>query len=132
MTTHDKIGFIGLGVMGEPMCRNLQRKSGRTVIAFDRVAAPLERLRADGVVAGGSARDVAAASEVVFLCLPSGKHVESVFAEILPAMRSGQILVDLGTSPVRLARGIGAQRAERGAAFADAPIARARPHRRAP
>ncbi|MBV9066755.1 MAG: NAD(P)-dependent oxidoreductase, partial [Methylobacteriaceae bacterium] len=42
----NEIGFIGVGVMGEPMCRNLAQKSGRPVIAFDRDRAPLERLKA--------------------------------------------------------------------------------------
>ena len=45
----DMIGFIGVGTMGEPMCRNLARKSGMTVLAADRDTAPLERLAADGV-----------------------------------------------------------------------------------
>ena len=47
----DKIGFIGVGTMGEPMCRNLARKSGLTVLASDRDEAPLKRLAADGVKA---------------------------------------------------------------------------------
>ena len=45
----DKIGFIGVGTMGEPMCRNLARKGGLEVLAADRDAAPLKRLAADGV-----------------------------------------------------------------------------------
>ena len=45
----DMIGFIGVGTMGEPMCRNLARKSGLTVLAADRNPAPLQRLAADGV-----------------------------------------------------------------------------------
>jgi 3-hydroxyisobutyrate dehydrogenase-like beta-hydroxyacid dehydrogenase len=45
MTMPAAIGFIGLGVMGEPICRNLARKSGSPVIGFDRDAAPLDRLR---------------------------------------------------------------------------------------
>ncbi len=126
MTTKETIGFIGLGVMGEPICRNLQLKSGLPVVAFDRFAEPLERLNADGVRTGSSAHDVAASADVLFLCLPSGKHVEAVIAEILPAIRTGQVVVDLGTSPVQLARRIATQFSARGAAFADAPIARTR------
>ena len=48
------IGFVGVGVMGEPICRNLARKSGRMVIAFDRDAAPLRRLKQAGVEAAGN------------------------------------------------------------------------------
>jgi 3-hydroxyisobutyrate dehydrogenase len=126
MATKETIGFIGLGVMGEPICRNLQLKSGLPLVAFDRVAEPLERLNADGVGTGSSAHDVAASADVLFLCLPSGKHVEAVIAEILPAIRTGQVVVDLGTSPVQLARSVEAQLAECGASFVDAPIARTR------
>lgn len=126
MTTKETIGFIGLGVMGEPICRNLQLKSGLPVIAFDRVAAPLARLRADGVATAGSVLHLVASADIIFLCLPSGKHVEAVIADIFPAIRGGQIVVDLGTSPVHLARCIAKQCGERGAAFADAPIARTR------
>lgn len=126
MTTTETIGFIGLGVMGEPICRNLRLKSGLPVVAYDRVAAPLERLRVEGVTAADSAGSAAAAADVLFICLPSGKHVEAVIAEIEPMVRAGQTVVDLGTSPVGLARDIAARLAARGAAFADAPIARTR------
>ena len=48
MSEYKTIGFIGLGVMGEPICRNLVKKSGKRVIAFDLSPEPLARLRADG------------------------------------------------------------------------------------
>ncbi len=126
MTAKDTIGFIGLGVMGEPICRNLKLKSGVPVMAYDRAAEPLERLRTEGVEVADSARDVAAGATILFLCLPSGKHVEAVIEEIVPTIRAGQTVVDLGTSPVSLARDIAARLAKRGAAFADSPIARTR------
>jgi 3-hydroxyisobutyrate dehydrogenase-like beta-hydroxyacid dehydrogenase len=72
------LGFIGLGVMGEPMCRNLATKAGRTLVAFDRDAAPMKRLSAQGVKAAQSARDVAAAADIVFLSLPSGEVVDQL------------------------------------------------------
>src|SRR5204863_9614367 len=68
MTT--TLGFIGLGVMGEPMCRNLAKKSGAAVVAFDQRAEPLAALARDGVALAGSAADVVARAEIVFLCLP--------------------------------------------------------------
>ena len=76
---YKSIGFIGLGVMGEPICRNLVKKSGAAVIAFDLAAEPLQRLRADGAAVASSVADVVAKSEIVFLCLPSAKHVRAVF-----------------------------------------------------
>ena len=129
MKEKQRIGFIGLGVMGEPICRNLAAKSGLQVRAFDTQAAPLERLRAQGVDAAGSVREVAADADVIFFCLPSGKHVESICDGpdgLLAQARPGQTVVDLGTSPISLARRLSQGFAARGASFADAPIARTR------
>ncbi len=129
MKENQHIGFIGLGVMGEPICRNLATRSGLPVRAFDTQAAPLERLRAHGVEAAGSVREVAADSDVIFICLPSGKHVESICDGpdgLLAQARQGQTVVDLGTSPISLARRLQRDFAARGARFADAPIARTR------
>lgn len=120
------IGFIGLGVMGEPICRNLLRKSGRTMLAFDLAAEPLARIVADGATAATSVEDLVGGSEAIFLCLPSAKHVTSVFSGILPAIGSGQTVIDLGTSDVGLTRSFARQLADKGALWIDAPIARTR------
>jgi 3-hydroxyisobutyrate dehydrogenase-like beta-hydroxyacid dehydrogenase len=123
------IGFIGLGVMGEPMCRNLARKSGRPVIGFDRALAPLERLVADGVRAASGIGDLARECGIVFMALPSGAHVEAVCGGsdgLLASIAAGTLVVDLGTSPVDLTRELATRFAEVGARYADAPIARTR------
>ena len=122
----DTLGFIGLGVMGEPMCRNLARKSGRRVIGYDLSPTPLERLTADGVAATRSLRELARDAAIVFLSLPGGTEVEAVCAELIAAARLGQTIVDLSTSPVALARSLAERFATHGAAFADAPVARTR------
>jgi 3-hydroxyisobutyrate dehydrogenase-like beta-hydroxyacid dehydrogenase len=129
MSSEHRIGFIGLGVMGEPMCGNLVRKSGARVTAYDLAGEPLRRMRAQGAVIAASAREVAATSETIFLCLPSGEHVRAVFEGddgLLAAARAAQTYVDLGTSPAALARDLARRLAGRGADFADAPIARTR------
>ena len=128
MPSWTSIGFIGLGVMGEPICRNLVRKSGARVIAFDLAAEPLARLRDEGAEIGGSVADVVGKSELVFLCLPSAKHVRAVFEGdgISKNIRKRQIVVDLGTSSVSQTRDFAGQLAAEGAAWLDAPIARTR------
>jgi len=73
----DMIGFIGVGTMGEPMCRNLARKSGLEIFAADRDPAPLKRLAADGVKAA-SLDEIAASCRTILLSLPGGKEVEQV------------------------------------------------------
>src|ERR1035441_8250011 len=95
MTTYKTIGFIGLGVMGEPICRNLVKKSGARVIAFDLAPEPLARLAAEGATVAGSVAEVVGHSDILFLCLPSAKHVRSVFEGdgILKNIRRDQVVV---------------------------------------
>jgi 3-hydroxyisobutyrate dehydrogenase len=128
MTDYKTIGFIGLGVMGEPICRNLVKKSGRAVLAFDLAAEPLARLRDEGAKASTSVADVLKQSDLVFLCLPSAKHVRAVFEGdgILKNIKQGQAIVDLGTSSVSQTRDFAKQLTAKGAFWADAPIARTR------
>jgi 3-hydroxyisobutyrate dehydrogenase-like beta-hydroxyacid dehydrogenase len=123
------IGFIGLGVMGEPMCRNLRVRSGQRVLAFDLNPAPLQRLVEHGVEAAESAADVMQQCEVVFVSLPSGKQLEILVNGnngLLENARAGQILVDLGTSPVALTRKLAAAFGSRDVQYLDAPVARTR------
>src|SRR5690349_9181429 len=106
MTDYKTIGFIGLGVMGEPICRNLVKKSGKRVLAFDLSAEPLARLRSEGAEVAASVADVLKQSDIVFLCLPSAKHVRSVFEGdgIIKNVKQRQMIVDLGTSSVSQTR----------------------------
>jgi len=128
MSAYKTIGFIGLGVMGEPICRNLVKKSGKRVVAFDLSPGPLRRLAADGADVAAGLADVVRQGDLLFLCLPSAKHVRAVFEGdgILKNIRAGQLVVDLGTSSVSQTRDFAAQLAAKGAAWLDAPIARTR------
>jgi 3-hydroxyisobutyrate dehydrogenase-like beta-hydroxyacid dehydrogenase len=128
MRTEGALGFIGLGVMGEPICRNLVRKSGRRMTAFDLAAEPLQRMAAEGAAIATSVADVVMRSDLVFLCLPSAKHVQSVFEDdgILAHARPGLLVIDLGTSSVKQTRDFAQALHDRRAAWMDAPIARTR------
>lgn len=123
------IGFIGLGVMGEPICRNIMTKSGRTFVVFDLAAAPMTRLAEQGARAAGSVAEVIQQADLVFLSLPGGPQVEQVIAGtdgFAGHGRSGQVVVDLSTAPVGLTRRLADELADRGIDFADAPVARTR------
>jgi 3-hydroxyisobutyrate dehydrogenase len=128
MPQQKTIGFIGLGVMGEPICRNLVRRSGLPVIAFDLAPEPLARMRAEGATVAAAVAEVVGHSDLVFLCLPSAKHARAVFEGdgILKHIRQGQVVVDLGTSSVNQTREFAQQLQAKGASWADAPIARTR------
>ncbi|HEY7203204.1 MAG TPA: nitroreductase/quinone reductase family protein [Methylomirabilota bacterium] len=121
------LGFIGLGVMGEAMCRNLAKKSNAAVVGFDGRAEPLAALARDGVAAAAAIADVAARADIVFLCLPGEREVRAVALGpdgLATSMRRGQTLVDMSTAPVALARELGQVFARLGVDFADAPVAR--------
>jgi 3-hydroxyisobutyrate dehydrogenase len=128
MSQYKAIGFIGLGVMGEPICRNLVKKSGAAVIVFDLSPQALARLHDEGAAVAASVAELVDKSDIVFLCLPSAKHARAVFDGdgILKNIRSGQVVVDLGTSSVNQTRDFAGQLQARGASWADAPIARTR------
>lgn len=123
------VGFVGLGVMGEPMCRNLSVKSGRPVVAFDKTPAPLERLAIHGVNAARDVPEIASRCGIIFLSLPSGEAVSAVCegsGGLLAHATPGQTIVDMSTSPVDLTRRLSQAFKDCGVAFIDAPIARTR------
>src|SRR5580698_6746304 len=93
------LGFIGLGVMGEPMCGHLARRFGRPVLAHDLRPEPLARLAPHGVKAAQLA-EIAATCDLILLSLPDGKAVASVVAALEPQLAPGQCVVDTSTSSV--------------------------------
>jgi 3-hydroxyisobutyrate dehydrogenase-like beta-hydroxyacid dehydrogenase len=125
--TIQTIGFIGLGVMGGPMCRNLIRRAPwAKVVAFDRDEAGMANIRALGAETTTSAAELIKAVDILLLSLPDGKAVESVFGAIEQGLRPGQIVVDTSTTPVDLTRELAARARSAGADLVDAPIARTR------
>lgn len=123
-----KIGFIGLGVMGEPMCRNLAVKQPIPVLAYDTQQAPLERL-SSAISAAKSVGQVMREADLIFLSLPSGEVVAKICEQadgLLENCHSGQIIVDLSTSPVELTRQLHAKFKAKGVLLVDAPVARTR------
>jgi 3-hydroxyisobutyrate dehydrogenase-like beta-hydroxyacid dehydrogenase len=124
----ETIGFIGVGTMGEPMCRNHARKSGMTVLAADTNPAPLQRLAADGVKTA-TIDEIVASARTIFLSLPGGREVEQVCLApggLVHKVAAGWTVIDLSTAPVKLARRLYEEFEGRASAFADAPVARTR------
>jgi 3-hydroxyisobutyrate dehydrogenase-like beta-hydroxyacid dehydrogenase len=129
MTTKKTLGFIGLGVMGEPMCRHLITKSGSPVVIFDLMPEPVDRLAAIGATPSRSAAEVARAADIVFVSLPSGKHLQAICEGpdgLIANVAPDRTVVDLGTSPLKLSRELAAKFAAEDVAYADAPVARTR------
>lgn len=97
------IGFIGLGNMGGPMAGNLVKK-GFTVKAFDLVSANVTAAVARGVTAAASAKDAVTGCDVVVTMLPAGRHVMSVYGDVLAAAKPGTLFIDSSTIDVASAR----------------------------
>lgn len=124
------LGFIGLGVMGGRMCRNLAQKSQKPVIAYDVDMAKAEALAAHGVKAASSIADVVRQADIVFMCVPGEPQVREVaFGDngLVANARAGQTIVDMTTATVEVNREVAAALAEKGCDFADAPVARGVP-----
>lgn len=119
------IGFVGLGIMGEPMCGHLARRSGVKVLGCDVTPEPALRLSAFGVVPA-SLEEVAQQADLIVLSLPDGRVVSGVIASLERDLSAGQCVVDTSTSSVSLTRAIGARLEANGVLFADAPVARTR------
>lgn len=129
MTDINTLGFIGLGVMGEPMCANLVRKAGLPVVGTDMKREPLERLTEIGLKPAASIAEVAQAADVIFLSLPSGVQVEEVCfgpGGIVETKGRVKIVADMSTSPAKLTRELAERMAAHGIVFVDAPVARMR------
>lgn len=123
------IGFVGLGVMGGPMCRNVAMKHPGEVIAYDVNCAAFAALEGTKARRAQTLREVAEQADIVFLSLPGDPQVESVCVGsqgLLEASKLPSAVVDLSTTTVKLARSLARQLADRGVAFADAPVARTR------
>jgi 2-hydroxy-3-oxopropionate reductase len=118
------LGFIGLGVMGGPMARNLI-KAGYTITGFDTDRGRLGQFAAAGGKTAASAAEVGRAGEIVFLSLPTGDVVREVVRGtngLAATMKSGTVLVDLSTTEAKVAQDAAAACRESGIAFLDAPV----------
>lgn len=111
-----KIGFIGLGNMGGPMAANLA-KAGYKVSGFD-----MANVSIDGVTNVASGAEAAKDADVVITMLPNGAILRAVANEVVPAMKSGAVLLDCSTVDVESARAVAAQANEAGMSSLDAPV----------
>jgi 3-hydroxyisobutyrate dehydrogenase len=115
------IAFIGLGNMGGPMTANLV-KAGHKVVAFDLVAASRNQAQSDGAAIAESSVAAVKGADIVITMLPAGKHVLSVWNEVLPAVTKGALIIDSSTIDVESARQAHALAAKHGVLSVDAPV----------
>ncbi len=120
-----KVGFIGVGNMGGPMCRNIVKRSNHQVTVFDLNAAAVKSCTDLGATAAKSVADVTRGADVVMTSLPMPKDVEAVTLGdngILATIGKGQTYIDLSTNAPSMVKRIGAAMAAKGIAMLDAPV----------
>ena len=120
----ERIGFIGLGLMGKPMARNLM-KSGYHLTVHNRSRAAVNELVSEGAEAAACPKDAAASADVIITMLPEDPHVEAVVGGadgVMASIRRDAILVDMSTISPATARKIAGQLATRNAQMLDAPV----------
>ncbi len=120
-----KIGFIGVGAMGGPMSRNIVGKTNHEVTVFDLNPAAMEACIKAGAKRGESVAEVAAASEVIMLSLPTPKHVEAVIAGpdgIAENAKPGTVVIDLSTNSPGVIKRLGDLLSTKSIALIEAPV----------
>jgi 2-hydroxy-3-oxopropionate reductase len=123
------IGFVGLGIMGRPMLKNLL-KAGHTVIAYGRTPAKLDAAVAEGAQRGASNADVGARAPIVITMLPDGPEVEEVVLGpngILSGSKPGSLIIDMSSISPLVSQKIAATAARKKVDFLDAPVSGGEP-----
>ncbi len=122
-----KIGFVGVGMMGHGMAKNLLQKGFEVTVTAHKNRKPVESLLSQGAKEAKTARAVAELSDVVILCVTGAPQVEEiVYGEsgLLPAFKSGMVLLDCSTSEPAMSERVAKDLALKGASYVDAPLAR--------
>lgn len=122
-----RVGFVGLGVMGGAMCRNIIRRARFASVTFtDPDPDAVASVAAAGGRPAASLADVVGQSDIVVLSLPDGEVSDQVVGSLLPLARPGQLLVDTSTIAVHLAQEHARRCAAAQVMYLDAPVARTR------
>ena len=120
----ERIGFIGLGIMGRPMARNLI-EAGHELVLHTRTREKAEELAGDSATVAGSPKEVAENADVVITMLPDSPDVEEVVAGengVLEGIKEGALIVDMSTISPVVARELAEKARGRGASMLDAPV----------
>ncbi len=123
------IGFIGLGIMGKPMSKNLL-KAGYTLVVHDVVKAAVDEVVAAGATAGSSSADVASKSDIVITMLPNSPHVKEVVlgaGGVIEGVKKETIVVDMSSIAPLAAQEVAAELAKKGVKMLDAPVSGGEP-----
>ncbi|WP_024865107.1 NAD(P)-dependent oxidoreductase [Butyrivibrio sp. FCS014] len=122
-----KIGFVGLGIMGESMSENIVKKHDDKVYVFDFVKEKVDKLAAIGAVPCESSREVAENVDVFISMVPKSEHSRAVYDEIIPVLKEGKTCIDMSTIDPSVSVEIANKVKATGAEFIDAPVVKSKP-----
>lgn len=122
-----KIGFIGLGIMGEAMSANIVKKHNDTVYVFDYIKEKVDLLSSLGAIPCESSIEVAKKADVIITMVPKSEHSMAVYKEILDVIDKSKICIDMSTIDPSVSVEISKMVIEKGAKFADAPVVKSKP-----
>lgn len=122
-----KIGFIGLGIMGESMSENIIKKHDDQVYVFDFVKEKVELLESKGGIGCSSSLELAEKSDVIISMVPKSEHSMSVYTEVLPALNDTKLCIDMSTIDPSVSVEISEMVKKTGAQFVDAPVVKSKP-----
>lgn len=122
-----KIGFIGLGIMGESMCENIVKKHNDTVYCFDFVKEKVDLLASKGAVPCESSLELAKKADVIVSMVPKSEHSKAVYTSILEALDSSKTCIDMSTIDPSVSVEISEMVKKTGARFIDAPVVKSKP-----
>lgn len=121
---HETIGFVGVGLMGQGMAKNIVEKGYPLTVIAHRNRAPIEDLVGRGANEAKTYDEMAAACTVIFLCLTGSPQVAAAVAALKPELKPGSVIIDCSTSDPTVTARIAGELAEIGVDFADAPLSR--------
>ncbi len=121
-----KIGFIGLGIMGESMCENIVKKHNDTVYVNDHKESQIEKLVALGAVGCSTNEEVAQKADVIITMIPTSKHVRAAYESMLPYLSEGKICIDMSTIEPSASVEVYEMLKAKGIRFADCPVVRSK------
>lgn len=125
----EKIGFVGLGIMGKPMAKNLL-KAGYSLTVYDIVGEPVEELVTDGAARASSNKEVAANSDKIITMVPDSAESEMAILGpdgVLEGARPGSVIVDMSSIAPSVSQKIAAECAKKGVEMLDAPVSGGEP-----
>lgn len=121
-----KIGFIGLGIMGESMCENIVKKHSDIVYCNDHKQSRIDKLASLGAVGCATNIEVAEKADVIITMIPTSAHVKNAYTEMLPYLKKGKICIDMSTIEPDASLEVAAMVKGKGAQFADCPVVRSK------